>query len=735
MLEKLLEAARSAAAEGGEMKLVISTLVSVQEPLSVNAIAGLLSLDLAHVVSNLLRWILPALRVSPTDSQAIYLDESFIEYLSSSPRINEMLLEKGERNLQLAYACFKVISLVDPPFNICNLESSYLGDREVAGLSERVEEAIPPELLYACRRWAGHTRLVGRVDNIFGDLELFLSTRMLLWMEILNLKGSQRKLCSDGLQELVEDAYQFVESFSLRAIASSTPHIYISQLWFWPQHTRIGQVYHDRLNSSVNCSRGHGHTDWVRSVAFSPDGAYIASGSDDNTIRIWDACSGKPVVQPLTGHTKHVNSVVYSPDGAYIASGSDDDTIRIWDARTGKLVGQPLIGHTNLVYSVAYSPDGVYIASGSWDHTIHIWDARTGEPVGQPIIGHVQDVCSVAYSPDGAYIVSGSNDRTIRIWEAVGRRSRRLGVRSRAFPSVYSSCIYIRFWGIAPPNHVLQFIVVAWSRRSRPCTTEAHTGKPVGQPLTGHREWVRSVTYSPDGAYIASGSDDKTIRIWDALTGRLVGQPLTGHTDNVRSVAYSPNGAYIVSGSWDKTIRIWDARTGKPMGQPLTGHTYSVSSVAYSPDGAYIVSGSGDSSVHIWFAPTWPEPKLVQPPTSSRQPAIRLFRRSFWAVPKSADRATHSPRPNHRHKANRMLKQQATVITWPITASPLGWTLNEDGWVVGPSEERLIWVPLNLRDKVASPSTKAIISRKPGVAFDFHDTKLGLDWQDCFNPS
>ncbi|QRV86973.1 Vegetative incompatibility protein HET-E-1 [Ceratobasidium sp. AG-Ba] len=171
------------------------------------------------------------------------------------------------------------------------------------------------------------------------------------------------------------------------------------------------------------------HTGWVRSVAYSPDGAYIASGSSDMTIRMWDAHTGRQVGHPLTGHTSSVLSVAYSPDGAYIASGSWDNTIRMWDVHTGQQVGHPLTGHTRSVRSVAYSPDGAYIASGSEDKTIRMWDAHTGQQVGHPLTGHTWSVDSVAYLPDGAYIASGSWDNTIRMWDVRSLYHRPLTIR------------------------------------------------------------------------------------------------------------------------------------------------------------------------------------------------------------------------------------------------------------------------------------------------------------------
>ncbi|KAF5357453.1 hypothetical protein D9757_011603 [Collybiopsis confluens] len=154
----------------------------------------------------------------------------------------------------------------------------------------------------------------------------------------------------------------------------------------------------------------------VDSVAFSPDGSKIISGSDDKTVYIWDAVAGQQLAQ-LDGHSNQVNSVAFSPEGSKIVSGSDDKTVRIWDAVAGQQLAQ-LDGHTGRVNSVAFSPNGSKIVSGSADWTVRIWDAIAGKQIAQ-LYGHIYSITSVAFSHDGSKIASGSLVGTVHIWDAV----------------------------------------------------------------------------------------------------------------------------------------------------------------------------------------------------------------------------------------------------------------------------------------------------------------------------
>jgi WD40 repeat protein/Mrp family chromosome partitioning ATPase len=327
------------------------------------------------------------------------------------------------------------------------------------------------------------------------------------------------------------------------------------------------------------------HTSSVNSVAWSADGKRIASGGDDNTIRLWDTQTGQ-CVHVLEGHQETVTSVAWSADGQRIATGSDDDTIRLWDAQTGMCM-QLLEEHQHPVTSVAWSADGQRIASGGHDRTIRLWDAQTGQCIH--MLGeHEISVTSVAWSADGQRIASGGHDRTIRLWDAQTGR-----------------CVQVL------KGHLFSVTSVAWSADGQRIASGSHDNTirlwdaQTGQclhVLSEHEISVTSVAWSADGQRIASGGHDRMIRLWDAQTGRCV-QVLEGHQEPVTSVAWSADGQRIASGSYDNSIRLWDAQTGQCM-HVLGEHEISVTSVAWSADGQRIASGSGDNTIRLWDTQT-----------------------------------------------------------------------------------------------------------------------------------
>ena len=344
------------------------------------------------------------------------------------------------------------------------------------------------------------------------------------------------------------------------------------------------------------------------SVAWSPDGNYVAAASDDTCIYIWNTTTYKRE-HLLEGHQASVQSVAWSPDSRCLASGADDTTVRVWEAGSGRAL-RTLAGHQRLVRSVAWSPDGQLLATGSTDKTVRVWEASSGQAL-RTLAGHQHSVQSVAWSPDGRCLASDSADKTVRIWEASsGRVLHTLQGRQHWIQNVAWSCDN-RFLASASSNTTVQ----VW---------EASSGRPL-RTLKGHQDLVLSVAWSPNNRFLASGSADKTVRIWEASSGQAL-RTLKGHEHSVWSVAWSLNNRLLASASHDKTVRIWEASSSQAL-RTLKGHQDLVLSVAWSPDGRLLASASQHGETILWTCQSW------QPIKRGKLPAPKHFLLSIAFIP------------------------------------------------------------------------------------------------------
>ncbi len=299
-----------------------------------------------------------------------------------------------------------------------------------------------------------------------------------------------------------------------------------------------------------------GHSDYVSAIAWSPDGKRIASGSGDHTVQVWDAPSGGHVLT-YRGHSRDVSSLAWSPDGKNIVSGSIDGKIQVWNAMTGNDI-YTYTGHSDAVFDVAWSPDGKRVASASNDGSVQIWDAFTG----MHVISHLSALSTrlirapwnaVAWSPDGKHVAIGGTGDAIVLDSMTGNI---LGYYGHHGGSVHALTwspdgIYL---AIGRDDTTVQVWNVA-------TITNVYT-------YTGHSDDVFTVAWSPDGKRIASGSADGLVQVWDALTGAHV-YTYRGHADYypghftsgkaVNAIAWSPDGKRIASGSDDMTVQVWQA--------------------------------------------------------------------------------------------------------------------------------------------------------------------------------
>ncbi|MBT7096625.1 hypothetical protein HN937_04565, partial [Candidatus Poribacteria bacterium] len=336
--------------------------------------------------------------------------------------------------------------------------------------------------------------------------------------------------------------------------------------------TRIGVgLWDTRTLDRVAFLDTHGS---VESIAFSPDGATLATGLANSTTKIWDTGSRQELATIQT-NSQYVRAVAFSPDGTTLAIGGEQVTL--WDTRAGQTMGTlPMAG-----WSVAFSPDGTTLASGG-SSALTLWDLGAGQEIAE-VTGHSNVTRAVAFSPDGATLASGGDDGKVKLWDA-GTLLDIATLPVSGFGGVGSV-------GYAADGATLASgggSLMLWDTQSRQDIATLH---PQSSSAS-------CVAFSPDGETLASVGYDARVTLWDTRSGQEIAR-LPGHGEDVIAVAFSPDGATLVSGSEDTRVRFWDASSLQNVAT-LNGHGSGINGLALSPDGTALVVSERHDFPRVW---------------------------------------------------------------------------------------------------------------------------------------
>ncbi|KAI3054171.1 hypothetical protein CBS147352_3829 [Aspergillus niger] len=641
-----------------EFREVVGTIVILESPLSVASLSEVLGIP-ARVINIRLSRLHAVLNIPDDDAMPVGLFHlSFRDFLldPETREKTEFWVDGGQAHRRLAMKCLEIMGRKLKK-NICNLPYEGFERHDIS--TETIRHNIPPELEYACRYWTLHAVHSESPQTLLHDIYSYFREHFLHWAEVMCVLGHASEIVDDiqMLRSLIErqddseisaflyDALRFM--FKCRRISDVAPlQLYCSGLIFAPSQSIIRKTFEmpkwisrlpeveETWSAELESIEGHRSIP-VRSVAFSPDGRWLASASQDKTVKIWDAATST-LQQTLEGHTDSVISISISPDGRRLASGSQDRTIKVWDLMTS--THQILKGHEDYIYGVAFSPDGRWLASGSYDKTARLWDLTTG--THQTLKGHEDYVYSVSFSVDGRLLASGAKDKTVKIWDVA------TGELQHTFPTdmFIESAIFlpdgrlavgdrlVKIWDLATgtmqqtlgtKNSSAPLVSSSQDGRLLACTSGRNiliwdiSTQTLRQICEGHRSLAWALAISPDGRRLASGSSDATIKIWDLDTPSC-GPSFSEREDTaeshglISSMAFSPDGRWLVSGGRDDTesVKIWDLETklwgsaNDALQHTLKGHRHFINSLSFSPDMRQLASSSADRTIKIWDTAT-----------------------------------------------------------------------------------------------------------------------------------